>query len=62
MLYFMLCTYYNTFICLNAYLNFKMNNYDRNLHEARGRIFFYIVKCKQDIYLIKTIRLVRLKQ
>jgi hypothetical protein len=39
-----------------------MNNYDRNLHEARGRMFFYIVKCKQDIYLIKTIRLVRLKQ
>jgi|TARA_B110000037_G_C17127386_1_gene508850 hypothetical protein len=48
-----LYTYYTSFICLNAYLDFKVNDYDRNKHEAMGRMLFYIGKCYQDISLIE---------
>ena len=48
-----LYTYYSTFICLDAYLDDKKNDYDRKTHEAMGRMLFYLGKCYQDIVLVE---------
>jgi len=48
-----LYTYYTTFICLDAFLDYEKNKYSRNLHEVEARLLFYIGKCYQDIDLIE---------
>lgn len=47
-LFHALYTYYTTFLCLDACL--ENNCFDnRQVHEAKGRIGFYLQKCKTDI-------------
>jgi hypothetical protein len=48
-----LYTYYTSFICLDAYLDFKATCNDKKTHEAKGRMLFYIGKCFQDIHLVE---------
>lgn len=47
-LFHALYTYYTTFLCLDACLQ---NNYfnKRQIHEAKGRIGFYLFKCESDL-------------
>ena len=47
-LFHALYTYYTTFLCLDACL--ENNCFDkRQIHEAKGRIGFYLLKCKTDL-------------
>lgn len=47
-LFHALYTYYTTFLCLDACLN--SNCFDkRKTHEAKGRLGFYLQKCKSDL-------------
>lgn len=47
-LFHALYTYYTTFLCLDACL--QNNCFDkRQIHEAKGRIGFYLLKCESDL-------------
>lgn len=47
-LFHALYTYYTTFLCLDACLENNCFN-KRQTHEAKGRIGFYLLKCKTDL-------------
>ena len=47
-LFHALYTYYTTFLCLDACLENNCFN-KRQTHEAKGRIGFYLQKCKSDL-------------
>ena len=47
-LFHALYTYYTTFLCLDACLENNCFNI-KQIHEAKGRIGFYLLKCKTDL-------------
>ena len=47
-LFHALYTYYTTFLCLDACLENNCFN-NKQIHEAKGRIGFYLQKCKSDL-------------
>ena len=47
-LFHALYTYYTTFLCLDACLGNNCFNI-KQIHEAKGRIGFYLQKCKMDL-------------
>ena len=47
-LFHALYTYYTTFLCLDACLENNCFNI-KQIHEAKGRIGFYLQKCKSDL-------------
>ncbi|MFN7240466.1 MAG: hypothetical protein ACK5UE_09135, partial [Chitinophagales bacterium] len=51
-LFHALYTYYTSFLCLNACIKANVWH-EHKLHEAMGRISFYLNKCNQDLIIVE---------